>query len=68
MMEVINYIATYILGVPAILIGIVACIGLIVQKKAFHEIMAGTFKTIIGFMMISFPKPFLKMKSAHGRI
>ena len=53
MMEIINYIVNYILGVPSILIGIIACIGLIVQKKAFHEIMGGTFKTIIGFMLIS---------------
>lgn len=36
---------------PAILLGLVAFIGLIAQKKTMTEVMIGTFKTIIGFII-----------------
>lgn len=51
-MEIIKYIATQILGSPPILVGIVACVGLIAQKKPIHTIVAGTMKTIIGFLIL----------------
>lgn len=39
------------LSTPAILLGLVAFIGLAAQKKSGTEIMTGTFKTIIGFLV-----------------
>lgn len=36
---------------PAVLLGLVAFIGLIAQKKSSTEVMTGTFKTIIGFLV-----------------
>lgn len=41
-----------ILSIPAILVGIVAFIGLSVQKKSFQEIVSGTLKSILGFLIL----------------
>jgi PTS system ascorbate-specific IIC component len=41
-----------IIGNPSILIGIFAFVGLILQKKSLSEIVSGTLKTIMGFIMI----------------
>lgn len=42
-----------ILGTPAILVGLFALIGLLLQRKAFTDVIAGTLKTIMGFIMLS---------------
>ena len=39
------------LSTPAVMLRMVAMIGLIAQKKSGTEVMTGTFKTIIGFMV-----------------
>ncbi|SEM89859.1 PTS ascorbate transporter subunit IIC [Lihuaxuella thermophila] len=41
-----------ILGTPAILVGLFALIGLLLQKKGAADIVAGTLKTIMGFLII----------------
>ncbi|GAA0182748.1 PTS ascorbate transporter subunit IIC [Clostridium sediminicola] len=41
-----------ILSVPAILVGLIAMIGLIAQKKSTAETMKGTIKTILGFLVL----------------
>lgn len=41
-----------ILSVPAILVGIIAMIGLILQKKSASDILKGTIKTILGFLVL----------------
>ena len=41
-----------ILSVPAILVGVIAMIGLIVQKKSFSDTLKGTIKTILGFLIL----------------
>ena len=41
-----------IIGNPSILIGLFAFIGLILQKKSVSEIVSGTLKTIMGFIML----------------
>lgn len=41
-----------ILSVPAILVGLVAFIGLIAQKKSTAEVIKGTIKTIMGFLVL----------------
>lgn len=41
-----------ILSVPAILVGLIAMIGLIAQQKSKSDIFKGTIKTILGFLVL----------------
>ncbi|EOO25535.1 hypothetical protein IIU_06128 [Bacillus cereus VD133] len=41
-----------ILGQPAILVGLFAMCGLLLQKKSFAETVSGTLKTIMGFIVL----------------
>ena len=41
-----------ILKVPSVLVGIIALIGLIAQKKPVADIIKGTIKTILGFIVL----------------
>lgn len=42
-----------ILKVPSILVGVVALIGLLAQKKSFSDTVKGTIKTILGFIVLA---------------
>lgn len=37
----------------ALIMGLVACIGLLMQKKSSSDVISGTFKTVIGFMVFN---------------
>jgi len=50
--DVLTWIGTNILGQPAILLGIVAFVGLALQKKPFNEVLTGTAKVMIGVVMM----------------
>ncbi|MBM7343935.1 PTS ascorbate transporter subunit IIC [Pantoea coffeiphila] len=41
-----------ILKVPSVLVGLIAMIGLIAQKKPFTDVVKGTVKTILGFIVL----------------
>lgn len=41
-----------ILKVPAILVGLISLIGLLLQKKNFSDTIKGTIKTILGFIVL----------------
>lgn len=48
----LNFIIQLITS-PAILLGIIALIGLVVQSKGFQETIKGTFKTILGILILT---------------
>ncbi|MRG84942.1 PTS ascorbate transporter subunit IIC [Salinibacillus xinjiangensis] len=52
-MEVISWIASNIFGVPAILLGFIVLLGLLLQKKSASQTISGTFKAMIGFLIIN---------------
>lgn len=54
-LEVINEI----LSTPAILVGLVALIGLVLQKKPIEDVIKGTTKTVVGFLIIGAGAGFL---------
>ena len=50
--NVITWIATNVIQNPALLLGIVAWIGLLLQKKDFSATVQGTLKTIVGYLIL----------------
>lgn len=51
-MNIIGYLTSNIFKQPSIFLGLVAMIGLILQKKSIGDIVKGTFKTIIGVIIL----------------
>lgn len=51
-MIVLQFIVNEILSKPALLIGLMALIGLVAMMKAPSEILSGTLKTILGFIIL----------------
>jgi PTS system ascorbate-specific IIC component len=51
-MAVINYLATNIFKQPSLFIGLIALVGLILQRKSVGDTIKGTFKTIIGVIIL----------------
>ena len=52
-MAVLNFIINEIFGQGAIFLALIACIGLILQKKPFSEVVRGTIMTAVGFFVLS---------------
>ncbi|HLR69211.1 PTS ascorbate transporter subunit IIC [Virgibacillus sp. MSJ-26] len=52
-LDVVMWLADNIFGEPAILIGLIVLIGLLLQKKTASQTISGTFKAIIGFLIIT---------------
>lgn len=50
-MQVINFIINDILKQTPIFMGLIACLGLILQKKSGREVIEGTLKTIVGMIV-----------------
>ena len=48
----VDLIMKDILGTPAILVGLFALIGLLLQKKDVANVISGTLKTIMGFVIL----------------
>ncbi|BCA39947.1 PTS ascorbate transporter subunit IIC [Kluyvera ascorbata] len=49
----LQFIIHDVLGTPAILVGLFSLIGLFLQKKAFSDVISGTLKTIMGFVILT---------------
>jgi PTS system ascorbate-specific IIC component len=50
--SIIDLIMKDIVGQPALLVGLIAVAGLILQKKSFATVLAGGVKTTVGYLMI----------------
>lgn len=48
----IDLIMKDIVGQPALLVGLIATVGLILQRKSFATVLAGGVKTTVGYLMI----------------
>ncbi|EIU7003152.1 PTS ascorbate transporter subunit IIC [Vibrio parahaemolyticus] len=51
-MEIFSFLMNDVLSEPAVLVGLIALIGLIAQKKPVTECIKGTVKTILGFIVL----------------
>lgn len=52
-MDSVLFFILDILKVPSVLVGLIALVGLVAQKKALPDIIKGTVKTILGFLVLS---------------
>lgn len=52
-MDVVLNILTSVVSQAAILVGLMAFIGLVAQKAPFERVMSGTLKTFLGFLVMS---------------
>lgn len=52
MLNILDLIMKDILGTPAILVGLFALFGLVLQKKGIAEVVSGTLKTVMGFIIL----------------
>ena len=59
-----------ILSTPAILVGLLALLGLCLQGKPVEDVIKGTLKTIVGFLVLSAGSAFLQSDSllAFGEV
>lgn len=53
LMAIAGWLTTNIIGQPALLVGLIALVGLVVQRKKFSDVVLGTVKTIVGFLIMS---------------
>ena len=52
-MQIVNFIIDNILTQAPITIALIAMLGLLLQKKPTGQVISGTFKTLLGFMVKS---------------
>ncbi len=52
MNSIINFIVKDLLGQASILIAFIAMLGLLLQKKSKGKVAEGTFKTLLGFLIM----------------
>lgn len=52
-MAILEFIIDNILTQAAITIALIACLGLVLQKKPFGSVLSGTLKTLLGFEVLS---------------
>ena len=51
-MEFFRFLMSDVLSEPSILVGLIALIGLVAQKKPATEVIKGTVKTVMGFLIL----------------
>lgn len=66
MLAVLNFIINEIFGQGAIFLALIACVGLILQKKPFSEIVRGTVMTAVGFFVLNTGTGLITGSSVDG--
>ena len=68
-MPVIDFVVS-ILSIPAILVGLIALLGLLLQKAPLEKVITGTLKTIVGFLVLGAGASFVQTGSllAFGEV
>ena len=61
-MAVLQFVVYDILGEASLLIGLMAMVGLLIQRKPAEKVIAGTIKTIVGFLIFG-----IGSSAARGR-
>ena len=51
-MGILRFIVNDILGQASILVALIAMLGLIAQKKSIGQTITGSFKTLLGFLVL----------------
>ncbi len=51
--NIAKFIADNIFSQPSLLVGLIAMVGLIAQRKAFSDVVTGTLKTAVGFLIMA---------------
>lgn len=51
-MVILSRIVNDVLSQPAVLVGLIALVGLVVQRKPFGDVITGTAKAILGFVIL----------------
>lgn len=64
-MSVIQWIINNVLTQAAILISLIACLGLILQHKKVGEVVSGTLKTLLGFEVLSAGSTIIQQSLAY---
>ena len=52
LMKVWTFFATNVLQQPAFMIGLIVMIGYILLRKPWYDILAGTLKAIVGYLIL----------------
>ena len=65
-MNVLNFIINEVFGQGAIVLSLIALIGLLLQKKSFSAIVRGTMMTAIGFFILTQGTAIITGKSIDG--
>lgn len=50
-MNILEFIVYDVLGQASLLIGLIALIGLVIQKESADKVISGTIKTVVGFLI-----------------
>lgn len=52
-MAIINFLVKNLFNQVSVLIGLIALLGLLLQKKSFEEVISGTIKAMVGILIMS---------------
>ena len=67
-MKIVDFIIQNILTQAAVTISLIALLGLVLQKKSVGQVLSGTFKTLLGFEVLSAGSSIIQASLAYFAI